>query len=242
MTTDDHDTAHDRAVAALTELAHRTDDDGYLRDFAGELSIIVTKVAANVGSSENLISGRPGSWEADLVRQLVDGTVPEEDVLAYRTEPIRLHLDIEERWSDLGMQGLYLDDIDQIDALQSETDPDSDDSERLSLEISDIDDLYDADRTAYIAAWTDTARKVAAEMGATVPVEVTVTDLPEPKWDDVAYRIHEETDGRTPHPTAGVALDSYQWPDGIQKWDYTAAERAAGRSYRDRVRSAGTRD
>ncbi len=242
MTTDDHDTAHNRAVAALTELAQRTGDDGWILDFAGELSIIVTKVAANIGSAETLLSGRPGSWEADLVRRLVDGTAPEDDILAYRTEPIHLILDIDDRWYDLGMEGLYQDDIDQIDALQSELDPDSDDADRLSVEMTAIEDLYEADRAAYIAAWTDTARKVAAEMGATVPVEVTVSNQREPQWDNVAYRIHDEANGRTPHPTAGVDLDSYQWPHGIQKWDFTAAERAAGRSYRDRVRSAGTRD
>lgn len=242
MTTDDHDTAHDRAVAALTELAQRTGDDGWILDFAGELSIIVTKVAANIGSAETLLSGRSGSWEADLVRQLVDGTAPEDDILTYRTEPIRLTLDIDDRWYDLGMEGLYQDDIDQIDTERSELDPDSDDADRLALEMNAIEDLYEADRTAYIAAWTDTARKVAAEMGATVPVEVTVSNQREPQWDNVAYRIHDVADGRTLHPSAGVAPDSYQWPDGVQKWQFDVAERAAGRSYRDRVRSAGTPD
>ena len=43
-------------------------------DFADWLAATLSAVAAELGSSDALTAGRPGSWEADLVRQLVKGT------------------------------------------------------------------------------------------------------------------------------------------------------------------------
>jgi hypothetical protein len=45
------------------------------RDFSGWLAGILALVAAMEGSSDALTAGRPGSWEASLVDQLVKGTV-----------------------------------------------------------------------------------------------------------------------------------------------------------------------
>jgi fructose-1-phosphate kinase PfkB-like protein len=44
-------------------------------DFAGWLASVLAGVAAELGSSDALTAGRPGSWEAKLVQQLVKGTV-----------------------------------------------------------------------------------------------------------------------------------------------------------------------
>lgn len=44
-------------------------------DFGGWLAAVLASVAADLGSSDALTAGRPGSWEADLVLQLVKGTV-----------------------------------------------------------------------------------------------------------------------------------------------------------------------
>jgi len=48
-------------------------------DFGGWLAYVLASVAADLGSTEALTAGRPGSWEADLVRQLVKGTVGWDD-------------------------------------------------------------------------------------------------------------------------------------------------------------------
>lgn len=48
-------------------------------DFAGWLAAVLATVAAALGNSDALTSGRPGSWEASLVDQLVKGTVGYED-------------------------------------------------------------------------------------------------------------------------------------------------------------------
>jgi hypothetical protein len=48
-------------------------------DFAGWLADVLARLAARYGSSAALVEGRPGSWEASLVLQLVQGTVGEDD-------------------------------------------------------------------------------------------------------------------------------------------------------------------
>ena len=44
-------------------------------DFGGWLAHVLAAAAAELGSSDALTAGRPGSWEADLVQRLVKGTV-----------------------------------------------------------------------------------------------------------------------------------------------------------------------
>lgn len=44
-------------------------------DFGGWLANVLASVAGQLGSSDALTEGRPGSWEASLVDQLVHGTV-----------------------------------------------------------------------------------------------------------------------------------------------------------------------
>lgn len=58
-----------RTVEALLRAA-RTE-----HDFAGWLAAALAQVAGQLGSAEQLTIGRPGSWEAALVDQLVCGTV-----------------------------------------------------------------------------------------------------------------------------------------------------------------------
>ncbi len=58
-----------RAAAAITQAARAE------HDFAGWLAGVLADVAGQLGSSDALIEGRPGSWEAALVAQLTAGTV-----------------------------------------------------------------------------------------------------------------------------------------------------------------------
>jgi hypothetical protein len=44
-------------------------------DFGGWLAGVLARVSADLGSTEALTAGRPGSWEAEHVRGLVNGTV-----------------------------------------------------------------------------------------------------------------------------------------------------------------------
>jgi hypothetical protein len=59
-----------KAIAQAVEHEH---------DFAGWLAAVLAAVAARQGTSDALTAGRPGSWEASLVDQLVKGTVGWDD-------------------------------------------------------------------------------------------------------------------------------------------------------------------
>jgi hypothetical protein len=58
-----------RAVNAITQAARVE------HDFAGWLAHVLAAAAGQLGGSDELTIGRPGSWEASLVDQLVKGTV-----------------------------------------------------------------------------------------------------------------------------------------------------------------------
>lgn len=62
-----------RAIAAITQAARAE------HDFAGWLAQVLAAAAGQLGGSDQLIAGRPGSWEASLVDQLVKGTVGHDD-------------------------------------------------------------------------------------------------------------------------------------------------------------------
>jgi hypothetical protein len=56
-----HDTYTERAAAATLEAARSE------HDFGGWIVGVLARTAAELGSTEVLTAGRPGSWEADLV-------------------------------------------------------------------------------------------------------------------------------------------------------------------------------
>jgi hypothetical protein len=64
---------------------------GEEQDFGGWLANVLASAAAELGSSAALTAGRPGSWEAALVGQLVKGTVGDDDerLADYRDRPQR---------------------------------------------------------------------------------------------------------------------------------------------------------
>jgi hypothetical protein len=62
-----------QATAAIVRAARAE------HDFAGWLASALAAAAGQLGSSGALTEGRPGSWEASLVDQLVKGTVGYDD-------------------------------------------------------------------------------------------------------------------------------------------------------------------
>jgi hypothetical protein len=73
----------DRAAIAIIDAVREE------HDFGGWLAGVLATAAAELGSTAALTAGRPGSWEADLVQQLVCGTVGWDDdyLSAYAKEP-----------------------------------------------------------------------------------------------------------------------------------------------------------
>lgn len=122
----------DEAVTALTAAARgqRIIDAGSANehsvpaDFAGTLFRILASVAANVGGIETLLQGRPESWEADYVRQLLRSTVGqnEEYLLHYRTEPLQLSLNVEEVFERFGITELYREAVEELSTLEADAD------------------------------------------------------------------------------------------------------------------------
>lgn len=66
--------AYTRDAQAAILAAVRTE-----HDFGGWLGAVLATVAADLGSTHVLTAGRPGSWEAEHVRALVNGTVGWDD-------------------------------------------------------------------------------------------------------------------------------------------------------------------
>jgi len=60
---------YDEAVKAVIQAARSE------HDFAGWLAQVLAAAAGQLGGSDELTIGRPGSWEASFVDQLVKGTV-----------------------------------------------------------------------------------------------------------------------------------------------------------------------
>jgi transcriptional regulator with XRE-family HTH domain len=103
---------HD-AIAALTEAAHLTnqpmrqnssgqweaDPDPRAAlpiDWAEFVTHALAGAAANIGGTEQILAGRPGSWEAERVRQTLQSTVfDDRDLLRHRTEPVVVDLWVE---------------------------------------------------------------------------------------------------------------------------------------------------
>lgn len=73
-------------------------------DWAEFVTHALAGAAANIGGIEAILAGRPGSWEADGVRNLLTSTVEpdEEHLLEHRTEALVVDVDIDELLTDLG--------------------------------------------------------------------------------------------------------------------------------------------
>lgn len=73
-------------------------------DWAEFVTHALAGAAANIGGIEAILAGRPGSWEADGVRNLLTSAVghDEEHLLEHRTEALVVDVDIDELLTDLG--------------------------------------------------------------------------------------------------------------------------------------------
>jgi len=119
----DHATAYDQllrgAVTALTAAARliRTErsPDGTTSnrpcDWAEFVTLALAGAAANVGGIETVLAGRPGSWEADAVRNLLTATVghDEQQLLTHRTDPVLVSINVDDMMVDLGAWQAYDD-------------------------------------------------------------------------------------------------------------------------------------
>lgn len=86
-------------------------------DWAEFVAQALAGAAANIGGIEATLAGRPGSWEADIVRNLLTSIVgyDEESLVAHRTEALIVDLDIDALLEDLGAWKPYDDASQELD-------------------------------------------------------------------------------------------------------------------------------
>lgn len=225
------------AIAALTAAARQTRVRGAGTDQAavepvdfGELAChVLTAVAANLGGVEELLAGRPGSWEADYVRQIVRSTAgdyDDEELLRYRTEPVRVPFDAEDVFYDFGLGDLY--DAERDAAAEATfTEEQADEAQQL---VDDIEALYARDLAAYAEGYLTAARRYLTERRITCGVELVTTAVGEiPSWDALTDQVHEYARANAPLPMTGAAPHH---SDGTP----ADALRRAGLTYTDRAR------
>jgi hypothetical protein len=78
-------------------------------DWAEFVTQALAGAAANVGGIEAILAGRPGSWEADGVRNLLTSAVghDEEYLLEHRTEALVVDVDVDVLLTELGAWAAY---------------------------------------------------------------------------------------------------------------------------------------
>lgn len=210
------------AIEALTALAPsiaKANETEPPLDFGNTMCRVITAVAANVGSVEALVAGNPISREADLLRHIVDCTAgtDREELLRFRTEPIRLHVDVEESFYHFGVHALYKEE-----RHEAANDP--------TLGHA-IDGLWEQDKRAYQEAYTATLRKRLAERTTAVHAELVSREDQECTWSIYTGILHDEAEELTPLPMTGKVPEfRYGTP--------ADALRRAGLTYSARARAA----
>jgi hypothetical protein len=253
------------AVNVFTEAARRTrvigagtaQEHEEPADFAEFVTLAVAGTAANVGSIEGVLAGRPGSWEADCVRQMLGSTVgyDETDLIEHRTEPLTVVVNVDDVLNELGYWDLYDEaetelqlreaatgvvSFDPVGAAGAATAP-TPDQEAAFDRIQDLRDKLEKQRELEWADYGEALKanvlRAASELlpGLRVPVEVVV----ELHWQDHGrngdgvgpeWRLWERARAETPLPGSGIPLKDY--PLHVSGAD---VERGAGRRPLDRL-------
>jgi hypothetical protein len=151
------------------------------------------------------VAGRPGSWEADAVRRIVEGSIPDDELHLYRTEPIQLLLNPRSVFEDLGLQDLFDDEhaeLSQGYANGTEPDDDGASDSVIDAQLETLEKSYQADLDTYYDAYVESLKQIVSEQGFTVPVCVTRVDNSEiePAWDFLAEHLHNLARVRTSLP------------------------------------------
>lgn len=197
MTPDPGANVDAKAIQVLTEAARRTNVDGSECDFAGFLSYVLAATAANLGGVERLLAGRPGSWEASLVRSLVEGTVGDDqkDLLRLRTEPVVVTLNVAEILEGLDLHPGLLTVDEAIYACEERFQDDGrlvqDDDPELDNAIATIEDRYTHEFAAYATRFAAAVVDAAADIGSAAPRVLVEADTdPQSSWWSADARVN----------------------------------------------------
>jgi hypothetical protein len=173
------------AIRVLSAAARRTHEDGSARDFAEFLAGVLAAAAANLGGAERLLAGRPGSWEASLVRSLVVGTVGEDpsDLLRGRTEPLVVTLNVAEMLENLDLHPGLLTVDEAMNACEEHHQDDDPDSFDFDGEMSAIEARYVQEFATYAVRFASVVQAAAGDVeDLAVPVQLDVDADPWSSW------------------------------------------------------------
>jgi hypothetical protein len=183
--------AHAAAVTALTAAARLRHPDGDRIDFADLLASALASAAVNVGGADALIAGRPGSWEAAKVFELVTGTIGWDgsEGLRYRTEPIVVRVCVAEVAElDYGLPGMD-HAVAAVEEAHADLPEDEQDAAQWQADIASAETRYRNAFTAYGQAFATAVQAKAAEWTElTAPVVVEVDDDPDTCWWEPAHQ------------------------------------------------------
>lgn len=225
------------AIAALTEAARlswfHTDDDGEttteLVDWAEMVALALAGAAANIGSIEKALAGRPGSCAAGHIRNLLISTFGDDgELLRHRTEPLVVTVHVDEVLSALGTWAAYDQAEKELDgrydaigiptATTPETGallaPATPEQERQAEQLAELGQRLEQQRKhdweQYGQAVAANARAIAGRLpGLRVPVVVNVdlvNSTParrEQEYRGVAERVRDQAVRATAPPGGG---------------------------------------
>jgi len=179
----------------------------------------------------------PAAWEAAKIRDVV-GSTAGPYLAQYRTVPVRLLLDPEDVFYDLGLGALYDEAMDELDRREIAVDEGGDVTEAGEAELDAVQAARDAvealrmaDLGAFVASYTVAAVAAGVARGLTVPVEVQRVNVdagPVP-FDGLAEDLHAAALDQVVLPS-GLPLSGY--PSGRTPGD---VDREAGRTYLARI-------
>ena len=167
------------------------------------------------------------------MRRHVEGTAGDEldNLLVYRTEPVRLLFDAGDLFYDFGIAEMYEDEVAAADAdAQADglTDAEAEARERLTDTIQQV---YWQDEAAYTEAYKAAAQRYLTERGASCGVQLDATVSEPYRWDGLAEILGDYARTHAPLPMTGNPPDL--------RGDSTPAEvlRSAGLTYTARARA-----
>ncbi|TCO43587.1 hypothetical protein EV646_112164 [Kribbella antiqua] len=232
------------AANAVTRAIRQINADQRGGDGAEFITHLLATVAANLGSSEAVTAGRPGSWEAAGVEGLLHSIVGYNDeyLLTYRTEPVEIVVNGVYEFDDLGMFETYEASTSHIGQVLF-GDRWTPSRDRLSLDqleqIEDIEELLveleKRDRAEYQQRFTATIHtrfeQLRTEDPHRYPENLTITvrftadnasndDLTDGWGSDLASLLYQHARETTPLPGTDTAPD---WTAGQRHADTVLA-------------------
>jgi hypothetical protein len=220
------------AIEALTAAA-QGDGLGPRADFGELVCLVVTAVAANLGGTEAALARRPGSWEADLVAQILDSTAPGGALWAHRTRPVEVPTQAVDVFGDFGLQDMWLAESDAVSDLVLVAEFGGGSVVAGQALEAEMSRLWVGDLAQYSGSYAAAMSVAGQELGLTVPVVAGLTRWWEREgasdpWDELAEHLDARARQLAVLPASGEVPDwSAGSPaDGLRRAGLTYTARA----------------